>query len=76
MAVADAKHWFWWLNNEQRAVVKERKAYESKAVRELASLEKQRASLLSDAKAELGLWSEVCTCLHTPPQLQQRSKTK
>lgn len=58
-AVADGKEWFWWLSSDKRATVRQLKARESAASKELAVLDKRRAALLSDAKAELGVWSEV-----------------
>ena len=72
LAVADAKPWFWWLNSERRAVVRERKAHQAAAAKDLANLERQRAALVSDAKSELGLWSEV---LHKLNQQQRAVKS-
>ncbi|KAK9797424.1 hypothetical protein WJX73_000305 [Symbiochloris irregularis] len=59
MAVGDAKHWFWWFNSEQRAVVKERKREEVVFAKKAQKLNQQREKTLHQAKAELGLWSEV-----------------
>ena len=57
--VYEAKSWFWWFNKEQRTVVSERKKHEAAAAKHLAAIQKQQAALMSDAKSELGLWSEV-----------------
>lgn len=57
--VADAKHWFWWFNTEQRSIVRKQQKLEAAAAERLAGLQREQARLLSDAKSELGLWSEV-----------------
>lgn len=56
--VADAKHWFWWFNTEQRSIVRKQQKLEAAAAERLAGLQREQARLLSDAKSELGLWSE------------------
>lgn len=59
LATYNTKTWFWWANSQQRAVVGKAKAKERAAANAARGLNKQHEQLLSDAKAQLGLWSEV-----------------
>ena len=59
LATYNTKSWFWWANSQQRAVVGKAKEKERVAAEAARQLNKQHDKLLSDAKAQLGLWSEV-----------------
>ena len=59
LATYNEKSWFWWFKPEARARVNKAKARESAAAATARQLNRQHERLLSDAKSELGLWSEV-----------------
>ena len=59
LATYNAKSWFWWASSQQRVVVGKAKGREREAAQAARKLNKQHERLLSDAKAQLGLWSEV-----------------
>ncbi len=58
-ALQHEKTWFWWADRQKRAAVSERKQAERAARAVLRKHEKHIEGLLSQAKAELGLFSEL-----------------
>ena len=58
-ALQHEKTWFWWAKGQKRAAVGERKQAEREARAVLRKHEKHIEGLLSQAKAELGLFSEL-----------------
>ncbi|KAK9862020.1 hypothetical protein WJX84_004250 [Apatococcus fuscideae] len=59
MHTQDAKVWFWWFRREHRDQVRERQASERKAASAVHAFDQQQKQKISDAKAELGLWSDA-----------------
>ena len=58
-ALQHEKTWFWWADRQKRAAVSEKKGSEREARAVLRKHEKHIEGLLSQAKAELGLFSEL-----------------
>ena len=58
-ALQHEKTWFWWADRQKREAVRERKETERKTWAVLRKHEKHIDGLLSQAKAELGLFSEL-----------------
>ena len=69
IATSDVKHWFWWLDRKQRAVVRKRKQEQFAAEKRVANIERQRKAIMTEAKAQLGLWSEVSGLVCPPLSL-------
>ncbi|KAK9811408.1 hypothetical protein WJX72_003432 [[Myrmecia] bisecta] len=59
LELQDAKVWFWRFRAEHRPTVHEKQKVEAAARAVLVQQEKERDKRISDAKAELGLWSEL-----------------
>lgn len=55
----EAKTWFWRFRAEQRQMVLDKKAKERAAYAVVREHDRHLESLISAAKAELGLWSEL-----------------
>ena len=51
--------WFWRLRSPHNEIVKERMQTQAKAQAIVTNLNKQRAAILSEAKSQLGLWSDA-----------------
>ena len=54
-----SKTWFWWWNAEKKAAVRERAAVERELYKVLRLHSRHVDSLVSEAKKELGLWSQL-----------------
>lgn len=59
MHTDDAKVWFWRFRVPHNAIVTERLAKQSEAQAVVTKLNKQRAATKSEAKSQLGLWSDA-----------------
>ncbi|CAD7698789.1 unnamed protein product [Ostreobium quekettii] len=57
--VQAAQVWFWRFRPEHRKVVRDRQVWEAQARAEVERLSAEKASKLSSAKSELGIWSEA-----------------
>ena len=51
--------WFWRFRSPHNEIVKERSKYQSEAQAVVTKLNKQRAAIMSEAKSQLGLWSDA-----------------
>ena len=51
--------WFWRFRSPHNEIVKERMQNQAKAQTVVTNLNKQRAAILSEAKSQLGLWSDA-----------------
>ena len=58
-ALQHEKTWFWWADKQKREAVSKRKQAEREARAVLRKHEKHIEGLLSQAKSELGLFSEL-----------------
>ena len=58
-ALQHEKTWFWWADKQKREAVSKRKQAEREARAVLRNHEKHIEGLLSQAKSELGLFSEL-----------------
>lgn len=54
-----SKTWFWWWYAEKKAVVREKAAAEREAYKAVRQHQRHVDRLVSDAKKELGLWSQL-----------------
>ena len=52
------QEWFWWFKPAVRERVHEKQAKSAKLRKAFQALDKEAYRKFSDAKAELGLWSE------------------
>ncbi|KAL3157429.1 hypothetical protein ABBQ32_011899 [Trebouxia sp. C0010 RCD-2024] len=59
MYTEEAKVWFWRFRSPHSEIVKQRLAKQYVAQSALDKLNKQRAALMSEAKSQLGLWSDA-----------------
>lgn len=59
MYTEEAKVWFWRFRSPHNEIVRERLAKQSVAQAALDKLNKQRAAIMSEAKSQLGLWSDA-----------------
>lgn len=55
----DAKVWFWRFRSPHNGIVKERLTKQSEAQAAVTKLNRQRAAIMSEAKSQLGLWSDA-----------------
>ena len=55
------QEWFWWFKPAVRERVHEKQAISAKQRKAFMALDKEAYKKFSDAKAELGLWSEEGT---------------
>ncbi len=51
--------WFWRFRSPHNGIVKERLAKQSEAQAAVTKLNRQRAATMSEAKSQLGLWSDA-----------------
>ena len=51
--------WFWRFRSPHNEIVKERSKYQAEAQAVVTKLNKQRAAIMSEAKSQLGLWSDA-----------------
>ncbi len=51
--------WFWRFRAPHNAIVRDRLAKQSNAQAVVTKLNKQRAAIMSEAKSQLGLWSDA-----------------
>lgn len=59
MYTEEAKVWFWRFRSPHNEIVRERSKHQSEAQAVVTKLNKQRAAIMSEAKSQLGLWSDA-----------------